>query len=256
MKNWQYLFILSSIVNVFAVADSTPPLHEEEIIPSNTLNNQGWSLDLGGQYTWMSFTTPPTYKGSTGGAVLKLGYQKPESFFGQLRSIYNNGSLSSKMNSTKDSEWYSEFVGGYCFSVCNNWTITPYAGMGFDFLMDHQRAYSSISSIQLKYKIYYAVAGLDTRYSWKDWSLGAQVDCLPTFNQYLSIEGLSGIAWKLQSRVGVAVRLPIGYNLTKNIQIELAPYYRLLPIGASSVLELPHRNLNQWGSFLTFRFFL
>ena len=256
MKNLQYIFVLSSIINACAFADSSSTGYNEKATTPIDSAPQGWSLDIGGQYTWMSFTTPPTYKGSTGGAIGKLTFQEPKSFFGELRSVYNNGPLSSSMNSTRDSEWYSEFVGGYCFSLCPHWTITPYAGMGFDFLTDHQSAYSSISSIRLKYKLYYAVAGFDTHYTWNNWSFGAQVDCLPTFNQYLSITGLPGIAWKLQQRVGVAVRLPVGYKFTKNIGLELAPYYRLLPIGASSELDLPHRNLNQWGSFLTLRFFL
>ena len=256
MKNYQYATIISSLVSTLALADSPYTNSDNNKTLPTPPSSQGWSIDLGGQYTWMSFKTPPTYSGNTGGVTGKITYQKEKSFFGQLRSTYNNGKLSSHMNSARDSEWYSEFVGGYCFPICPKWTITPYAGTGFDFLIDHQKAYSSISSIQLEYKLYYAIVGFDTRYTLGKWSLGAQLDCLPTFNQYLSIEGLSGVAWKLQRRVGAAVRLPVGYKITKDIGIELAPYYRLLPIGASDVLGLPHRNLSQWGSFLTFRFFL
>jgi hypothetical protein len=217
---------------------------------------EGWSLDIGGAYTWMAFSTPPTYSGSTGGVVGKLSYQQPDAFFGQARSIYNIGRLSSSSNKTNLHEWYSEFVGGYCFSAFENWTVTPYAGLGLDFLSDHHKGHSFISPIGLNYTIYYAIAGVETHYTWQDWMLGLQVDCLPTFNQYLKIKSLSGAAWVLKNRTGVAVHLPIAYRYARNFWVELAPYYRFLPIGASHVLDLPKRNLNQWGASLSFRFFL
>lgn len=217
---------------------------------------QGWSLDVGGTYTWMSLSTPPTYSGSTGGFFGKLSYQEPSAFFGQVRSYYNLGPLSSSVNKTKFHEWYTEFVGGYCFSALKNWTITPYVGMGLDFLSDHHTGYSTISPIKLKYAIYYAVAGLETHYNWQDWILGLQVDCLPTFNQYLRVKGLSEAAWVLKNRTGVEVQLPISYRYVKNYWIGLTPYYRSLPIGDSNTLGLDSRNLNQWGAFVNFRFYL
>ena len=71
-------------------------------------NPEGWSFDLGGTYTWMSFTTPPTYSGSTGGILGKVTYQQPWAFFGQARSFYNLGTLSSSLNSTNLYEWTME----------------------------------------------------------------------------------------------------------------------------------------------------
>ena len=246
MKNWFLYVFLFGVSCAFAVEPATPQI----------LDPRGWSLEAGGQYTWMSFTTPPTFKGSTGGVQGKLTYQTPRAFFGQLRSIYNIGTLFSDVNSSRDTEWYSEFVAGYCFSRCVKWKLTPYVGIGIDFLTDHKKAYANISAIELKYRLYYAIFGLDVRYAWKDWSAAVQLDCFPTFNQYLSITGLSGAAWKMSQRVGAAVRIPVGYQVIKRVWIELTPYYRFLPIGSSHVLSLPHRNLNQWGAFLTLRCFL
>jgi hypothetical protein len=128
--------------------------------------------------------------------------------------------------------------------------------MGFDFLTDHKKAHAGIASIDLNYRIYYALIGLDFRYYWENWSIGAQVDCFPTFNQYLVIKGLSGAAWKMKERVGFAARLPVGVKITNWVWFEITPYYRFLPIGSSHVLGLPHRNLNQWGAFIAFRFFI
>ena len=216
----------------------------------------GWSLDLGGQYTWMSFTRPPTYSGNTGGIIGRLTYKEANSFYGQVRSIYNLGTLSSSLNKSHDSEWYSEVVGGYCFARCSHWSITPYAGIGFDFLKDRQEAHSDVSAITLHYRLYYALFGFDTRYALQKWTFGLQAECFPTFNQYLSIGGLSGAAWKLKERVGYDVRLPVGYKLTQSLWLEATPYYRFLPIGSSSVLSLPHRNLSQWGGLITFNFML
>src|SRR5271154_4279474 len=102
---------------------------------------QGWSFDIGGTYTWMSFTTPPTFSGSTGGVLGKVTYQVPDSFFGQARSYYNIGPLSSSVNKTSFQESYSEFVAGYCVTALKNWTITPYVGLGFDFLFDDRTGY-------------------------------------------------------------------------------------------------------------------
>ena len=133
---------------------------------------------------------------------------------------------------------------------------TPYAGIGLDFLDDHRRAYSFFSSIDLHYRTYYALFGFDMHYSWTNCYLGLQADCLPVFDQYLKIGGLNGTAYKMNERVGVAVRLPIGCKLSKYVWLELEPYYRLLPIGSSHALEAPKRTLNQWGGFLTFRFFV
>ena len=217
---------------------------------------QGWSVDLGGTYTWMSFSTPPTFSGSTGGFLGKLSYQLPDAFFGQARSYYNIGPLSSSVNRTSFWEWHTEFAGGYCFSLLKNWTLSPYAGIGFDFLSDHHTGYSTLSPIHLKYTLYYALAGVETHYLWQDWMVGLQVDCFPTFNQYLRIGGLSQAAWTLDNRTGASVQIPIAYRYARNYWLELTPYYRFLPIGNSEVLGLPERNLNQWGAFLIFRFFL
>ncbi|MBU6384065.1 MAG: hypothetical protein KGQ49_00155 [Verrucomicrobia bacterium] len=217
---------------------------------------QGWSFDIGGSYSWMSFSTPPTYTGSTGGVLGKITYQVPDSFFGQARSYYNIGPLSSSTNHMSFQESYSEFVGGYCVTAVTNWTITPYAGLGFDFLFDDRTGYGSIAPIDLQYTIYYAIVGLETHYVWPNWTLGLRLDCLPTFNQYLRIETLSEAAWVLKNRVGVAVQLPFAYRYIRNYWLEFAPYYRFFPIGASSALDLPDRDLNQWGLFVTLRFFL
>jgi len=227
-----------------------------ETSQNNTYKPQGWSLDIGGTYTWMSFSTPPTYSGNTGGFLGKLSYQSPKAFFGQARSYYNLGPLSSSSNKTRFNEWYTELVGGYCFSALKNWTITPYIGIGLDFLSDHHKGHSTISPIHLKYDIYYAVAGLETHYAWQNWMLGLQVDALPTFNQYLIIKGLSGAAWTLKNRTGADVQLPVAYRYVKNYWLEFVPYYRFLPIGASHALGLDKRNLNQWGAFVIFRFYL
>ncbi len=139
-------------------------------------------LILEAAYTWMSFSTPPTYSGSTGGVLGKVSYQVPDSFFGQARSFYNIGPLSSSINKTSFQESYSEFVGGYCITALKNWTITPYAGLGFDFLFDDHTGYASISPIDLNYTIYYAIAGLETHYTWQDWMLGLQAR-LPSYFQ-------------------------------------------------------------------------
>ena len=251
MNNWRWF------LSTFLLSTSALLAHTSKEAPQPTEKKpEGWSLDVGGAYTWMSLSTPPTYSGSTGGILGRLSYQKPKAFFGQARSIYNLGPLSSSLNKAKINEWYLEFVGGYCFSALKNWTITPYAGLGLDFLSDHQTGYSFVSPIHLKYSIYYAVIGLETHYTWQDWMLGLQVDCLPTFNQYLRVKGLSGAAWVLENKTGVAVHLPVAYRYVMNFWLEFAPYYRLLPIGGSDALGLPKRNLNQWGAFLTFRFFL
>ena len=215
----------------------------------------GWSLDLGGQYTWMSFTTPPTYSGDTGGVFGKITYQKPKSFYGQLRSVYNIGTLNQVAASSRDSEWYSEFVGGYCFSIASNWLFTPYIGVGCDFLKDSKAAYSSYSPIDLKYQTNYGIFGIETHYAWSRFSLGVQAEALTVFNQYLSITGLTGSSWKMTRRAGFDVHLPIGYRVVKNIWFEVSPYYRFLPIGSSSVLALSDRDLTQAGITIAFRFF-
>ena len=253
MKLFLSVFLFSASVMFAAASKATTTKPQAKMTQDKP---QGWSVDVGGAYTWMSFSTPPTYSGSTGGVLAKLSYQLPNAFCGQARTYYNLGPLSSSVNKTAFYESYTEFVGGYCFSALQNWTITPYAGIGFDFLSDHHTSYSTIASIKLKYAIYYALAGLETHYTWQDWMFGMQVDCLPTFNQYLKIGSLSGAAWSLKNRVGVAVQLPVAYRYVRNYWIEFAPYYRFLPIGASNALGLPHRDLNQWGAFVTFRFFL
>jgi len=253
MKNSQW-FLSVFLFSASAIFADAP--QNKEPSQHNPNQPQGWSLNVGGTYTWMSFSTPPTYSGSTGGVLGKISYQLPNAFFGQARSYYNLGPLSSSSNKTKFYEWYTEFVGGYCFSVLKNWTITPYAGIGFDFLTDHRSRSSSTPPIKLKYAIYYALAGLETHYAWQDWMLGLQVDCLPTFNQYLRVKSLHRGAWVLKNRTGVEVQLPVAYRYIKNFWLELAPYYRFLPIGSSHFLELDQRNLSQWGAFLTFRFFL
>ena len=264
MNNWKWflsMLLVSSSLFAVSNAKATPKCVSAECEDKKTPRSdakkpQGWSFDIGGAYTWMSFSSPPTYSGSTGGILGKVSYQMPNSFFGQARSIYNIGPLSSSVNKTGFQESYSEFVGGYCFSALKNWTITPCAGLGFDFLFDDHTGYSTVAPINLKYTIYYVLVGFETHYNWQDWKFGLQVDCLPTFNQYLRVAGLSEAAWVLKNRTGVEVQLPVAYRYARNYWLELSPYYRFFPIGASGALGLPERNLNQWGAFLTFRYFL
>lgn len=251
MNKWQLLLSVS-LISASALVAGTP----KSEVTTPQYKPEGWSIDVGGGYTWMSFSTPPTYSGSTGGILGRLSYQRPNAFFGQARTIYNLGKLSSSSNKTRFGEWYTEFVGGYCISALENWTITPYVGLGLDYLSDHHTRFSSTPSIKLKYSTYYAVAGFETHYAWPDWMLGLQIDCLPIFNQYLRVKSLSGAAWVLKNRTGAAVHLPVAYRYARNFWLELAPYYRFFPIGASNTLGLPKRHLNQWGAFLTFRFFL
>lgn len=261
MKNWQ-LFLSISLFSISGLSART--CKEKEVPQCNVPKQlecapeapQGWAFDIGGSYSWMSFSTPPTYSDSTGGVLGKVTYQVPDSFFGQARSYYNIGPLSSSVNETSFQESYSEFVGGYCITAVKNWTITPYAGLGFDFLFDDHTGYGSVAPINLSYTIYYAVVGVETHYVWTDWTLGLRLDCIPTFNQYLRVDSLSEAAWVLKNRTGVEVQLPFSYRYAMNYWLEFAPYYRFLPIGASSTLGLPDRDLNQWGAFVTFRFFL
>jgi hypothetical protein len=253
MNKWQSFFsILFFSANVlFAAAPK-----QKEMPRCSAPKPQGWCFDIGGSYSWMSFSTPPTYSGSTGGVLGKVTYQVPDSFFGQARSVYNIGPLSSSINDTSFQESYSEFVGGYSITAVPNWTITPYAGLGFDFLFDDHTGYGSVAPINLNYILYYAIIGVETHYVWEDWMLGLNLDCFPTFNQYLRVQGLSQAAWVLHNKTGVEVQIPVSYRYAMNYWLELAPYYRFLPIGESSALGLPNRNLNQWGAFVTFRFFL
>ena len=141
-------------------------------------------------------------------------------------------------------------------TALNNWTITPYLGLGVDFLYDHHAAYGVYSSIKLDYSLYYVVAGFETHYVWPDYLLGFQFDCMPMFNQFLKVPQLQDSAWILGNKVAVAAKIPFAYRFAKNYWLELAPYFRYLPIGSCSPLDLPNRNLYQVGSFLTFRFFL
>ncbi len=246
----KYLLLIFPLLVNLAFAETSQPEMPHKIM------GEGWSFDIGGNYTWMSLTTPPTYSGSTGGILGRVTYQKPFAVFGQARTVYNLGPLSSSQNDARIYEWYSEFVGGYCANALNHWSITPYAGLGLDFIHANQSGYSTIAPIKLRYALYYAIAGLDTRYAWQNWMLGLQVDCLPIFKNYLQIKSLTGAAWTLSNRTGAAVRLPVAYRYVKNFWIELTPYYRYLPIGSSNTLGLMHRNLNQWGAFLTFCFFI
>jgi hypothetical protein len=254
MKNSGY-FLAPLLFLTTALFGSLYPEKNNSPKP-NIYKPEGWAFDIGGTYTWMSFSSSPNFSGSTGGVLAKVTYQMPDSFFGQARSFYNIGPLTSSVNKSHFQESYSEFIGGYCITAVQNWTITPYAGLGFDFLFDNRTGYGSVAPLDLKYTIYYALVGFETHYTWTDWMLGLQVDCFPTFNQYLKVEGLSGAAWTLKNRVGVEAQLPFSYRYAKDYWVELTPYYRFFPIGSSSALDLPERNLDQWGAFLSFRFFL
>lgn len=248
MKNWRY-FLLTCFVSTSQLLALDSPSEQKAVHP--------WSVDLGVQYNWMSLTTPPTCSGSVVGAQVKITHQAPNATFAQLRLNYDEGSLRSSLNSTKDLEWSAEVVGGHSFSLCPNWTLTPYVGLGFDSLADKRKAYGSVSAIYLSYGTCYALVGLDARYQFeKDWSVGAQVDVSPTLKQELSIHGLGGAAWKMKKKLGVAARIPLRHMFRENVAFEFTPYYRLLPIGASDELGLPSRDVSQYGAILSVSFMI
>lgn len=233
MKKYLFTILLIPLLCTAIFADNIKT--KEPNAALNIPRPEGWSIDVGGAYTWMSLSTPPSYSGSTGGILGKVTYQQSNFFFGQARTVYNLGPLSSSTNDANFYEWYMEFVCGYCACAISNWTITPYVGVGFDFLSSHQTAYDGYSAIQLNYALDYAIIGLETHYSWQDWMLGLQIDCLPTFKQYLEIKNLPESAWTLKNRVGADVRLPISYRYVKNFWIEFSPYYRFLSPSATQI---------------------
>src|SRR5690349_15509429 len=103
MNNWRWLLSIS-LLSASVISAAMPK--QKEAPKPNVQKPEGWSVDVGGGYTWMSFTTPPTYSGNTGGILGKLTYQTPNAFFGQARSVYNLGQLSSSKNKTNLHEWY------------------------------------------------------------------------------------------------------------------------------------------------------
>lgn len=220
---------------------------------------QGWSFDVGGQYTWMLFTSPglPNFSGHTGGAHGSITYQKRDNVFAKVRTFWNRGHLEATGRTSDENEIYVDLLAGYTFSsFCDRWLITPYLGMGVDLLDDDKSATSLVTSLDLRYRIHYAIAGLDLRYLSRNWVFGVVCDCFPTFDQYLKIVGLAGAAWTLGKRIGVNAHLPIDYRFSDWLWLEVAPYYRYLPIGKSSVLGLPKRDLHEVGAFVSFRFFV
>ena len=93
MNNWKWflsVFLFSASV---VLANSVFASSYKEKPQSNTYKPQGWSVDVGGGYTWMSFSTPPTYSGSTGGILGKAllsatqGLLWPGTFYLQSRTI-------------------------------------------------------------------------------------------------------------------------------------------------------------------------
>lgn len=265
MKKWvPFLCSLSVLSQLYSAGDlqeiaNAGGNEKSEQTTARSSHFQGWSFDLGGQYTWMKFTSPnlPTFSGSTGGVHGRITYQKQDSLFAQVRSFWNAGHLTMTGRSSNDKEFYTDLLGGYCFSVGQSWMITPYLGLGFDFLREHQSSTHFVTPIGLTYRLNYGLAGVDVRYFYgEDWVFGGQVDCFPTFEQHLSITGMKGVAWKLKQRVGCNVRATVDYRLPKNFWLEASPYYRLVSIGESHVLSLPHRNLNEFGLLITFRYFL
>ena len=120
MNNCQLLismFLLSASALFAGKYKEPPPCQIPEVVMCCEMPcyiPEGWSLDIGGGYTWMSVTTPPTYSGSTGAILGRLTYQQPNAFFGQARSIFNLGPLSSSSNDSDFYESYTEFLGGYC----------------------------------------------------------------------------------------------------------------------------------------------
>lgn len=252
-----FIGILLFTHTLFGYTCPSKPFQHPENFQRPHKYGQGWSFDLGGQYTWMGLSTPPTYSGNTGGVVGKLSYQRTNEFFGQIRTIYNIGPLKTSFSDSTFSEWYSEFVGGYCFYLSKNWSLTPYLGLGLDYLWEKHPAYRSVTSVQFQYNSYYALGGFDTHYTGLDWMVGIQIECLPIFDQYTKIDSLPGAAWQATSRAGAAVRLPIAYRYARDFWLEMTPYYRYFPIGGTARgILLQEKNLTQVGLFVTFRFFL
>ncbi len=225
------------------------------LLCENTSKNlpDGFSIGIGGDYTWMSLSTPPTYSGSTGGVVGDFSYQSPDTIFGKFKSVFNTGSLKDSGAKSSDAELYFEGAIGYTLSAYANFHFIPFLGLGGEYLWDDKKNHDNFTSIDLKYRMLYILTGFKFAYLQNCWSIGLEAQCLPIFNQTLHIGGLTGARWELTNRVGAAVFFPLGVKLMNMLWMEFSPYYRFLPIGSSSVLELPSRNLNQWGLIVQFR---
>ena len=229
---------------------------------------EGWSFDVGGQFTWMelppfNFLGNSAYSGNEigwgGGFTGKITYQQPQEVFAQLRATYN--SMDTNINNKID-EAYAELVAGYCFSMAPCLSLTPYMGVGCDNLQDSNTAYFTedpvyivLSDQKPSYQTYYGVIGFDTHYAWEKCKLGAQFDFYFPFQQQLDLVRYN---CSLDKNVGFATRLPIARRLTQHIWLELTPYYRFFVLGSGlkGTYALDRRNMNQAGAFLTLKVFL
>lgn len=218
----------------------------------------GWGFDVGGQYTWMSLD--PDLNGSTGGATVKITYQKPKFVYGQMRTVFNAGTINGEAFiadvKSNDNEYYLEFVGGYTFSAGNHCLLTPYGGLGMDFLNNRNKFVFNFPDLNLNFQSYYAIFGLEFRYSLQKWYFSIQAEGLPIYQQYVTLSGTNGFSWKLNSNVGTAVRLSFARELGKHFWLELTPYYKYFPIGDNHLFGSADLRWNQVGAVLTLRYFI
>lgn len=229
--------------------------------PGQVYGPQGWIFDLGGQYTWVDIVAADDFdnQGSTGGITAKITYQRPKSFYGQLRSILNMGQTDGGLvgffsnDEQTYTEWYAEYVSGYCFGIKQHWMITPYGGIGVDALNQRLRSDSALG-MNLYYQTYYLLFGCEFRYAMEKWYFSLQADGLPIAEQYLTLGDSNSTTYKLKQSIGTSVRLSAARQLGKHFWLELTPYYRYFPIGKNDSQSMDKQNLNQVGFFLTLRY--
>lgn len=195
------------------------------------------------------------YKNTLVGTVLGFTYRVPCGIYFNTEFDWLTGDLNRKNH--RPSRYAHYYLGygrvGYNWLVCNCLLVTPYVGLGYDYVDNHIRG----SDLTMRYRDYYGIAGGRIDFLMYDgFSIGIDGQWQPQLDSSVRLSNYKGIRFKLEHKSGYELQLPLCYRFCcDQLVLTISPYTRRYKDGRShtfricddSRIRIPQQTHQNWG---------
>ncbi len=202
------------------------------------------------------------FRGVTSGASALFDYRKAFDFYGGVAAEWMMGSIDARNSMSRSiHDFDSQIRIGYTLSIWRfpTLTLTPYSGMGFEYISQHLRSDPAISSLQYRYYHYYIPVGMIINFNVLEYfNFGIAGQWRPDINARLKTSLLNGLQFRLKRQAGYIVELPFQFLIKcrNNMKGEISfiPYLKREVDGelnaqlpSRAYLNLPEQSYKFWG---------
>ncbi len=201
------------------------------------------------------------FRGVVGGGSAAFEYRPVHDFYGGVTAEWMIGSVSSRDKMSRSiHDLDGQFRIGYTLSM---WrfaplTFTPYAGIGYEYIVQNFRSDLVLPSLKFRYYHYYIPVGMIINFNLLSYfNFGIAGQWRPDINARMKTPYIEGLHFDLKKEAGYIVELPFQFlfgNEKVKGEFSLIPYLKRevdgklrssLPSGA--IVRLAEQDYKYWG---------